>query len=109
MQVLAAIDAGTIGCRTIIFDENGREMARDYEEYQSTYPRPAWVEQNAMDWWNAVCNTSKRAIEKAGVSPGDIAGISVTNQRETTVPVDEDGNPLRPWFLVEPGKMKNKS
>ncbi|MGQ9721217.1 MAG: xylulokinase [Candidatus Jordarchaeum sp.] len=95
MQVLAAIDAGTIGCRTIIFSENGREIARDYEEYPSTYPRPAWVEQNASDWWRAVCNTSKRAIEKAGINPGDIASISVTNQRETTVPVDEDGNPLR--------------
>lgn len=95
MQVLAAIDAGTIGCRTIIFDESGRETARDYQEYPSTYPRPAWVEQNAMDWWRAVCNTSQRAIEKAGISPGDIVGISVTNQRETTVPVDENGNPLR--------------
>lgn len=95
MQVLAAIDAGTIGCRTIIFDENGREIARDYQEYPSIYPRPAWVEQNAMDWWRAVCNTSQRVIEKAGISSGDIVGISVTNQRETTVPVNEDGNPLR--------------
>ncbi|MHA1429298.1 MAG: FGGY family carbohydrate kinase, partial [Candidatus Freyarchaeota archaeon] len=45
VQVLAAIDAGTIGCRTILFDERGRELARDYEEYPSIYPRPAWVEQ----------------------------------------------------------------
>jgi xylulokinase len=95
MQVLAAIDVGTIGCRTIIFDENGIEIARDYQEYPSTYPRPAWVEQNAMDWWRAVRNTSQRAVEKAGISSGDIVGISVTNQRETTVPVDENGNPLR--------------
>ncbi|MEM2144637.1 MAG: FGGY-family carbohydrate kinase, partial [Candidatus Jordarchaeaceae archaeon] len=95
MQVLAAIDVGTIGCRTIIFDENGREIARDYQEYPSIYPRPAWVEQNAMDWWRAVCNTSQRVVEKAHISSGDIVGISVTNQRETTVPVNEDGNPLR--------------
>ncbi|MEM3585813.1 MAG: xylulokinase [Candidatus Jordarchaeaceae archaeon] len=95
MQVLAAIDVGTIGCRTIIFDENGREIARDYQEYPSIYPRPAWVEQNAMDWWRAVCNTSQRVVEKACISSGDIVGISVTNQRETIVPVDENGNPLR--------------
>ncbi len=95
VQVLAAIDAGTIGCRTILFDERGRELARDYEEYPSIYPRPAWVEQDAADWWRAVCETAKRAIEAANINPEDIAGISVTNQRETIVPVDEEGNPLR--------------
>ncbi|MEM3562293.1 MAG: xylulokinase [Candidatus Jordarchaeaceae archaeon] len=95
MRLIAAVDVGTIGCRTIIFDENGVEISRDYEEYPSIFPRPAWVEQNALDWWRAVCTTSKRAIEKAGIAPEDIVGISVTNQRETTVPVDEDGNPLR--------------
>ncbi|MEM4446357.1 MAG: xylulokinase [Candidatus Jordarchaeales archaeon] len=95
MEYLVAIDAGTIGCRTIVFDENGREIGRAYEEYPSLYPYPTWVEQRPDDWWRAVCNTVKGAISRAKIKAEEIAGISVTNQRETIVPVDENGKPLR--------------
>ncbi|MBS7643485.1 xylulokinase [Candidatus Bathyarchaeota archaeon] len=94
-EYVAAIDAGTIGCRTIIFDTEGHEIGRAYDEYLSYYPLPAWVEQNAEDWWITACNTVKRAIATTKVNPEDIVGVSVTNQRETIVPVDIDGKPLR--------------
>ncbi|MFX1295830.1 MAG: FGGY family carbohydrate kinase, partial [Promethearchaeota archaeon] len=94
-ELLAIIDAGTTGLRTIIFNSDGNEIGRDYQEYQSFFPKPAWVEQNANDWWQAVCNTTKNVIQKTKINPSRIAGISVTNQRETIVPVDESGNPLR--------------
>ncbi|MBS7287699.1 MAG: glycerol kinase, partial [Candidatus Freyarchaeota archaeon] len=95
MEYLVAIDAGTIGCRTIIFDENGREISKAYEEYPSIYPHPTWVEQRADDWWRATCNTMKRALSLAKIEAERIVGVSVTNQRETIVPVNENGVPLR--------------
>jgi len=94
-RYLAAIDAGTGGCRTIIFDENGAEIALAYREYSIFQPSPTGVEQNADEWWTAVCRTSREAIKKSRINTKDIAGISVTNQRETIVPVDKKGAPLR--------------
>jgi len=95
---LVAIDAGTIGERTIIFDTYGKIIIQKYSEHRSYFPKPTWVEQDATDWWNCVCKTSNAALreaEKKGITKNMIAGISVTNQRETIVPVDEDTNPLR--------------
>jgi len=95
LEYLVAIDAGTIGCRTIIFNEKGEEVGRAYEEYQSIYPSPTWVEQRADDWWKATCNTLRVALSRAKINVKKVAGVSVTNQRETIVPVNEEGKPLR--------------
>jgi xylulokinase len=94
-ELVVVIDAGTTGLRTMIFDTTGLELGRDYQEYQSYFPKPAWVEQNADDWWQAVCRTAKNVIQKTKIDPTDCIGISVTNQRETIVPVDKMGRPLR--------------
>ncbi len=94
-ELIVVIDAGTTGLRTMIFDTNGLEVGRDYQEYQSYFPKPAWVEQNAEEWWQAVCRTSKNVLKKTKINPADCIGISVTNQRETIVPVDKTGKPLR--------------
>jgi D-xylulose kinase len=94
-EYVAAIDAGTTGLRTIIFNVDGRVTAQAYEEYASSFPSPFSVEQNPLDWWRAVCNTSKIALRKAKIKPDEIKGISVTNQRETIVPVNAIGEPLR--------------
>jgi xylulokinase len=94
-EFLAAIDVGTTGCRTIIFDIDGKAVSQAYEEYASVFPSPSWVEQSALEWWGAVRNTSRAAIRKAKIKADDIKGISVTNQRETIVPVDALGEPLR--------------
>ena len=94
-EFVAAIDAGTTGLRTIIFNIDGSITSQAYEEYSSFFPSPYSVEQNALEWWRAVCNTSKTAVKKAKIKPDEIMGISVTNQRETIVPVDINGEPLR--------------
>ncbi|NVM02582.1 MAG: xylulokinase [Candidatus Helarchaeota archaeon] len=92
-DLVCVIDAGTTGLRTMIFDFDGNEIDRAYQEYKSYFPKPAWVEQDANDWWQAVCNTSNQVLKR--IKASDIVGISVTNQRETIVPVDETGSPLR--------------
>jgi len=91
---IAALDLGTTGCRTFIFDLAGTIIASDYQEWQSFYPNPAFVEQDANIWWNSIKITIENAIKKSGIDKTEIVSLSVTNQRETIVPVDKDGNPL---------------
>ncbi|TFG11406.1 xylulokinase [Candidatus Thorarchaeota archaeon] len=94
-EYVLAIDVGTSGVRSIIFDTNGEVKASAYDEFTSMYPRPSWVEQNADAWWSAATDTTRLALKETTLSGEDIIGISVTNQRETIVPVDEYGTPLR--------------
>lgn len=91
---VAALDLGTTGCRTFIFDLAGAIIASDYQEWGSFYPSPAFVEQDANTWWESIKKTMETAITKSGVDKSEIISLSVTNQRETIVPIDIDGNPL---------------
>jgi D-xylulose kinase len=91
---VAALDLGTTGCRTFIFDLSGTKIASDYQEWESYYPSPSFVEQDANVWWNSIKITIENAIKKSGIDKTDIVSLSVTNQRETIVPVDNLGNPL---------------
>ena len=91
---VAALDLGTTGCRTFIFDLAGTIIASDYQEWESYFPSPSYVEQDANVWWNSIKKTIERAIKKSGIDKTDIVSLSVTNQRETIVPVDKEGNPL---------------
>ena len=91
---VAALDLGTTGCRTYIFDLDGTIIASDYQEWQSFYPSPSCVEQDANVWWESIKITIEKAIKKSGVDKTEIVSLSVTNQRETIVPVDNEGNPL---------------
>lgn len=93
-QLIAAIDVGTTGARTIIFDINGKMITSAYQEYPSITPKPNWVEQDAEQWWQAVSKTSKEVLKNKSVDVKDILAIAITNQRETIVPVDKNGKPL---------------
>ncbi len=95
VEYVLAIDAGTSGVRSIIFDTNGEVKASAYDEFTSMYPRPSWVEQDANAWWSTATGTTQLALKESKLSGEDIVGISITNQRETIVPVDESGVPLR--------------
>jgi glycerol kinase len=67
---LAAIDAGTTGVRTLIFDMIVNIVAWKYLEFPSYFPEPAWVEQEAADWWDRVCRTSRSALNEDRKSVG---------------------------------------
>ena len=94
-ELVLAIDAGTTGVRSMFFDKSGNVVARAYSEFESVYPHPSWVEQRAESWWEKSCETIQRCIKEASINPEQIVAISVTNQRETVVPIDKDGVPLR--------------
>ncbi|TFG06144.1 MAG: hypothetical protein EU539_08455 [Promethearchaeota archaeon] len=91
---VAALDLGTTGCRTFIFDLSGTIVASDYQEWESFYPTPSSVEQDANSWWESIKMTIEAAIKKSGIDKTEIVSLSVTNQRETIVPVDKEGNTL---------------
>ena len=94
MAVYLAIDLGTTGCRSILFDGTLRQLGAAYEEYGLITPREKWVEQDADLWWELTLRTAKGAIAAAGIDPADIDGISVSSQGIAVVPVDEELKPL---------------
>lgn len=94
MSLYLAVDLGTTGCRSIIFDSNLDCISSDYEEYGLITPKENWVEQDANLWWELTLKTAKNAINKGNVNPKDIDAISVSSQGITIVPVDKDFSPL---------------
>jgi glycerol kinase len=82
---ILAIDQGTTSSRAILFDAGQRIVAMAQEEFPQHFPRSGWVEHEAEDIWNSALAVCQAAIAKAGLKARDIAGIGITNQRETTV------------------------
>ena len=95
MSYILAIDQGTTSSRAIVFDTAMKPVATAQEEFEQHFPDSGWVEHEAEDLWNTVLRTCKSALEKAGIGAGDLAGIGITSQRETTVVWDvETGKAL---------------
>lgn len=94
-KIIIAIDVGTSGTRTVAFDvTTGEILAQHHQEYGSYFPRPTWVEQNAEDWWLTASSTTQATFKQLGTRQRDLVAVSITNQRETIVPVDQNGHPL---------------
>src|SRR5690348_5464853 len=97
---VAAIDQGTTSTRCIVFDHDGRIVALDQREHRQTYPRPGWVEHDAMEIWHNTQAVTRGALDRAGLSRADLAAIGITNQRETTVVWDATtGEPVHPAIV----------
>src|SRR5205814_4619025 len=86
--VILAIDQGTTGSTCIVFDEQGRIAGRSYSEFEQHFPRPGWVEHDANEIWEVTRRVAHEAIDDAGIQGSDLAGIGITNQRETVVAWD---------------------
>ena len=84
-KLILAIDQGTTGTRTYLFDHAGKVVGSAYQEFTQFFPKLGWVEHDANEIWHTVEETGKKALKSAGVKPNQIAGIGITNQRETTV------------------------
>ncbi|WP_341366012.1 glycerol kinase GlpK [Yoonia sp. BS5-3] len=95
MTYILAIDQGTTSSRAIIFDAQMQVVASAQEEFTQHFPKSGWVEHDPAEIWSTVVATCRGAIEKAGISAGDVAGIGITNQRETTLIWDKNtGQPV---------------
>ena len=84
-KYVAAIDQGTTSTRCILFDHNGNIISSDQKEHQQIYPKPGWVEHDALEIWEHSQRVMRGALDKSGVEVADIAAIGITNQRETTL------------------------
>ncbi|WP_461224604.1 glycerol kinase GlpK [Lacticaseibacillus suihuaensis] len=88
-QYVLAIDEGTTSTRALIIDHAGSIVADAQREFPQYFPQPGWVEHNANEIWNAVLSTIATAFINSGIQPRQIAGVGITNQRETTVVWDK--------------------
>lgn len=80
-----ALDQGTTSSRSIVFDSEGQLISMAQEEFTQYYPQPGWVEHDAEEIWQSQLRTAREALKKAHIDASQLAGIGITNQRETTV------------------------
>ena len=95
-----SLDEGTTSARAALYDEQGRRIALESAPIACHYPRPGWVEQDANEIWRAQIEAARRVLSQAGPAPRSIAGLGVTNQRETTIVWErKSGNPVAPAIV----------
>lgn len=94
-KYIMALDAGTTSNRCILFNRKGEIISVAQKEFAQIFPNPGWVEHDANEIWSTQLGVAVEAMSKIGASAGDIAGIGITNQRETTVVWDKKtGEPV---------------
>ncbi|MGC4190587.1 MAG: glycerol kinase GlpK [Thermomicrobiales bacterium] len=95
-----AIDQGTTSSRAVIYDAAGNAVGSVQREIEQIYPHPGWVNQDASHIWDVTLDVTRRVLAETGIAPGQIAGIGITNQRETTVLWDrKTGQPVAPAIV----------
>lgn len=109
---LVGVDLGTTGLKCLGFDTSGRVLCKAYREYPLHHPAPNATEQGPQDWWRALCATLRELVDRGGIDPRNVAGLSLSSQGSTLVLLGDDGAPLRPaisWLdlraadLLDPG------
>jgi glycerol kinase len=92
---ILALDQGTTSCRALLFDKKGTIVSSAQQEFTQHFPKSGWVEHDALEIWKTQAEMMKSAISKKNISPGSIAAIGITNQRETVVVWDKNtGQPI---------------
>lgn len=94
-QYILALDEGTSSCRAIVFNRKGEPCATAQREFPQIFPKPGWVEHDPNEIWSSQASVIAEVITTLDINGKNIAGIGITNQRETTVVWDaETGEPL---------------
>jgi glycerol kinase len=84
-RCILAIDQGTTGTRSYLFDSQARVLGSAYSEFTQHFPKPGWVEHDAEEIWETVERTGRAALKSAGLKASAVAAVGITNQRETTL------------------------
>ena len=84
-KYILSLDQGTTSSRAILFDNEQNILCVQQREFEQIYPHQGWVEHNPMEIWSSQYGVMNEVIAQSGVDPRDIAGIGITNQRETTI------------------------
>jgi len=94
-KYILALDQGTTSSRAILFDHEGKITNTAQQEFEQYFKHPGWVEHDANQIWNSILGCIAEVLRKGDIEPGQIAGIGITNQRETTVVWDKNtGKPI---------------
>lgn len=94
-KYILSIDSGTTSNRAILFNHSGEITAFEQQEFEQIFPQPGWVEHNPLTIWKTQLNVILNLLKKQNVLPGQIDGIGITNQRETTIIWNrETGEPI---------------
>ena len=94
-KYILSLDQGTTSSRAILFDNEQNIVCVHQREFEQIYPHQGWVEHNPMEIWSSQYGVMNEVIAQSGVDPRDIAGIGITNQRETTILWDKNtGRPV---------------
>jgi len=96
-RLVIGIDSSTTACKAIAWDREGRAATEGRATYPLLQPRPNWYEQDAEAWWDGLCAALRALL--AQVDPDQIDALCITHQRESFVPVDGQGRPLRNGIL----------
>ncbi len=95
MSYILALDQGTTSSRAILFDQEGNVAAKAQHEFPQIFPKPGWVEHDPFDILTSQLSSAVEALGKLQLRPRDVAGVGITNQRETTIVWDrETGKPV---------------
>jgi sugar (pentulose or hexulose) kinase len=95
--LLLGLDCGTSACKAVAWDCHGNAVARGYGSLPLITPRPTWHEQPAESWWEATVQAIRQAVDRVDV--GRLRALCIAHQRETFVPVDQEGRPLTNGIL----------
>ncbi len=97
MHLSLGIDSSTTACKVVVWDTSGRTISSGKAALSVQLPQPGWHEQAAESWWRALVRALRQALR--GVNSARLAGLAIAHQRESFVPVDESGLPLRAGIL----------
>ncbi|HVW61098.1 MAG TPA: glycerol kinase GlpK, partial [Puia sp.] len=97
---ILALDQGTTSSRAILFDQAGHILQTAQKEFRQYYPQPGWVEHDAEEIWSSQYGVLAEVLAKSGVASREVAGIGITNQRETTIVWERaGGKPIHPAIV----------
>lgn len=98
-QYILSVDLGTTSCKTVLFDTDFNVVATSKRAYDTSYSYAGWAEQPAYQWWEALRENTQEVLEKSAIDPAKVIAVGIDAFSTTVLPVDQDGDPLRPGLI----------
>jgi xylulokinase len=96
---ILSVDLGTTSCKTVLFDADFNVVETSKKVCDTSYQHPGWAEQPAYQWWRALKDNTQEVIEKSSIDPAKIIAVGIDAFSTTVLPVDKEGDPLRPGLI----------
>ena len=90
---IIAYDLGTGGVKASLYDDKMQTLAKAFIEYDTFYPAPSMHEQRPEDWWNAICESTKKLLGKTEINPSNVECVSLSGASLVAIPMDSENRP----------------